>query len=298
MHRLAFPFITLPLLALFACGGGDNKDGATADASTASQPDAGTAGQADANTDSDWVPLITGDWTLGPGDEDSSDNHSITLDRDIYISAIRPVDPVGTHHALLSIEGGSGVVYASGVGTNELFFPEGVGLKLVAGTVLDLQLHVFNVSDSSLSGTSGVEIVEVSADKVTQVADVFLPGPFDFNLPAGESTTHSGDCVVNQAQTLFALFPHMHQLGTHFKMSVTQNGTPQVVHDAAYDFDEQKITSFAPIELAPGDSITTECTWFNTLATPVGWGDGSEQEMCFSILYRYPAIADNDFCIN
>jgi hypothetical protein len=281
-------------------GGGDDGNGNNSDAAPGGDAttavDAGTTPQVDADVNGlVWTPLITGDWTLPAGGEYPSDNHSIVLDRDIYVGAIRPIDPAGTHHTLLD-NGGAGVIYASGVGTNELIFPAGVGLKLSAGTELNLQLHVFNPSGSPISGTSGVEIVEVNEADVTNVADVMLPGPFLFQIAPMQQTVFSGTCTLQQAQTVFALFPHMHQLGTHFKMSVTKAGTEQMVHDDSYDFNEQSFTNFDPISLAPGDSINTECTWVNPGSENVTWGDSSNEEMCFSILYRYPAITDNSFC--
>lgn len=280
---------------LFACGsgGGDNAnnpDGAPSDG------DGGVAPQVDADLSGlTWTPLITGDWSLPAGGEDTGDDHAITLDRDIYVGGIRPIDPVGTHHTLLD-NGGAGVIYASGVGTNEVIFPPGVGLKLDAGTTLNLQLHIFNPSGSPISGTSGVEIVEVAEADVTNVADIYLPGPFDFQVAPMQETVHSGSCTVQQAQNIFALFPHMHQLGTHFKMSVVKSGTEQVVHNKAYNFDEQTFTKFDPISLSPGDSINTECTWVNSTNQGQFWGESSTSEMCFSILYRYPALGGSEFC--
>ena len=52
------------------------------------------------------------------------------------------------------------------------------------------------------------------------------------------------------------------------------------------------------ITLNPGDTIDTECTWNNTTPLTIGWGESSTTEMCFSILYRYPAQADQGFCSN
>lgn len=273
---------------LFACGGGGSD--------TNPGGDAGTIPAADADVSAlTWTPLVTGSWSLPIGGENTNDVHSVVLDRDIYIGAIRPIEPIGTHHTVLD-SGSTGILYASGVGTGEVIFPAGVGLKLSAGTTLNLQLHVFNTSGAAITGTSGVEIVEVPEAEVTKVADLFLPGPFDFQLGPMQETVHSGTCVVQQAQTIFALFPHMHQLGTHFKMSVVKSGSEQVVHDKSYDFNEQSFTSFEPIELAAGDTINTECTWLNSTAQGVFWGDSSTSEMCFSILYRYPALGSEDFC--
>jgi len=102
---------------------------------------------------------------------------------------------------------------------------------------------------------------------------------------------------VNRAQTIFALFPHMHQLGTHFETRLRTGGQERVLHDAPYDFNEQKFMSFEPIQLAPGDTITTRCTWWNSLDKTVIWGESSDSEMCFSILYRYPAGGE-EICAN
>lgn len=67
---------------------------------------------------------------------------------------------------------------------------------------------------------------------------------------------------------------------------------PKVIHDDSYDFNHQAFIPFEPIALEPGDSITTECMWKNPTAQAVGWGESSTTEMCFSILYRYPAQDD------
>ena len=63
----------------------------------------------------------------------------------------------------------------------------------------------------------------------------------------------------------------------------------QVLHDDEYAFDHQAFIPFEPITLEPGDKVTTECTWKNTTTQTVTWDESSTSEMCFSILYRYPA---------
>ena len=238
-----------------------------------------------------WTALITGDWDLPPFDENTNDLHTVVLDRDIYVGAIRPISPQGTHHTVLYLDGTSSLrtIYASGVGTNELIFPTGVGLKLEAGESLGLQLHTFNPSGEALSGTSGIEIIEVEAEDIVDEAEVFLPGPVALEIGPNQVTTDGGICTLNQEQNIFALFPHMHQLGTHLKTTLTIGGQPQVLHDAAYTFEEQAFIPFEPISMNAGDTITTECTWNNTTPDTVGWGESSTAEMCFSILYRYPA---------
>jgi hypothetical protein len=239
----------------------------------------------------EWTPLIKANWQLAPGTEKTSDFHTTTLDRDVFIGAIRPIAPEGTHHTVLGLGGfGAGhIIYASGVGTNELVFPKGVGLRVPAGEALILQLHLFNPSFEAITGTSGIEIIEVDPSAVEQEADLFLPGPLNFSIPPNQEYTHAGTCTATTKQNIFAIFPHMHQLGSHFKTTLNVGGVDKVIHDDEYDFNHQAFIPFETIALEPGDSIKTECTWKNLTADTVTWGESSTTEMCFSILYRYPA---------
>ena len=241
---------------------------------------------------SGWQPLITKSWQLQPLSEKTSDIQLVTLDTDVFAGGIRPIAPVGTHHTLLargmSDVGGVNIIYASGVGTNELVFPAGVGMRLDADMLLGLQLHIFNTSEQPLAGTSGVEILHVDPSAITDEVDLLLAGPTELALPPGP-TTVSGTCTVTRRQTLFALFPHMHQLGTHLKTTLTVGGVQRVLHDDSYDFAEQAFLPIEPVVLEPGDQITSECTYFNTTSQTVVWGESSTTEMCFSILYRFPA---------
>jgi hypothetical protein len=287
-------------IVLAGCGEADDPSttggsGAGAGPSTSAGPGAGGSGptgSTGSGVDPEaWKPIIIADWQLSPGSENTSDSHTVTVEKDVYIGAIRPIAPVGTHHTVLAIGGlGTGnIIYASGVGTNPLVFPKGVGLKLVAGETLVLQLHLFNTSAEILKGTSGIEIIEVAPEDVEQEADLYLPGPIDFSIPPNAEYTHVGTCTAAVKQNIFAIFPHMHQLGSHFKSTLTVGGVDKVIHDGEYQFDHQAFIPFEPIAIDAGDKIKTECTWTNTTTNEVGWGESSTTEMCFSILYRYPA---------
>jgi hypothetical protein len=246
----------------------------------------------------EWTTLISGEWALEPGSELTSDIHTLTLDHDIYIGAIRPIAPTGTHHTVLAVNGlgASNTIYASGVGTNAIIFPDGVGLKVAAGQTLILQLHLFNVAAQPISGVSGIEIVEVAPEDVEFQADILLPGPLNLSIPPNQQSTQAHTCTLGATQKFFAVFPHMHQLGSHFKTTLVVGGQEQVLHDDEYVFDHQAFIPFEPLEMNPGDSIKTECTWNNTTSQTVTWGESSTSEMCFSILYRYPAQTDGGLC--
>ncbi|MBK6515449.1 MAG: hypothetical protein IPM79_34160 [Polyangiaceae bacterium] len=277
-------------------GGSAGDGGAAEGGSNAGGTSQGGGGEG--GSTANWSTLMTAEWGLAPGQELTSDVHTIVADRDIFVGGIRPIDPQGTHHTVLALGNlnTGNILYASGVGTNELLFPEGVGFKIPQGETVVLQLHLFNPTGESISGLSGIEIVEIPEAELVHEADLYLPGPLDLSIAPNQQTVESNTCTVGVEQTYFAIFPHMHQLGTHFKATVTVDGVDTVIHDDAYSFDHQAFLPIDPITLSPGDSITTECTWNNTTASTVGWGESSTTEMCFSIVYRYPKQNDAGFC--
>src|SRR5688500_12002326 len=82
----------------------------------------------------------------------------------MYIDLFHTPNPTGEHHAVVTISDGPGgfgntqlgeydcgvntlgleMMFASGVGTDDLVMPEGVAIKIEAGRFLHLNLHLFN----------------------------------------------------------------------------------------------------------------------------------------------------------
>jgi hypothetical protein len=246
------------------------------------------------------------DWTLAPGSEEKDRCVKVRLEEDIYVSAMRPIAPLGTHHTFVALSdtpdlpsctlavGQGGLIYASGAGTKDLRLPEGVAVKLPAGKFLYFSLHLFNPGDDTLSGTSGLEIVRVPPEEVDYQSGATLAGPLVMSIPPGRVTLKH-QCQLTQAQTAYALFPHMHQLGAHFKTTVTVGGVSKVLHDADYDFNEQRQYPIEPIAFEPGDSIQTECTFENSSPNVVKFGESSNDEMCISFFFAYP-LDSNTLC--
>lgn len=246
-----------------------------------------------------YTRIIQGSWSLDPGTENPNLCVKQPITEDTYIHAIRPVAPLGTHHTLMTIGDpdddctssvATGFVYAAGVGTQGLTLPDGVALKLPAGKVLQLSLHIYNTTGSVLTGTSAMEVLTMDAKDVVSEADSMLAGPLSFSIPPQQVTTIKNDCQLTAEQSAYAIFPHMHQLGTHLKTTLTSGGVATVLHDGDYTFNEQLQIPFDPIvQLHSGDTVTTECTYKNTTDHAVTFGESSDTEMCFSVLFRYPA---------
>ncbi len=293
----------LLLIGIAACGGGSEQSGADA------------AAAPDASDPAGFISLMEGDWNLAPGAEAYFCVYA-TVPRDLYVKALRPLNPVGTHHTVLTrYEGaspadgtvpcdvgtnGENMIYGSGVGAPDFAFPAGVGLHLEAGTRLVLNLHLYNASDEPLTGRSGTLFQETTAAEVPNLAELVLAGPtVGLTVPTGVSTQR-GTCQISnltsQPVQLFALSQHMHKLGTHMRSVIKRGNSEIVLQDLPYNFEEQAFHLVDPVELRPGDVLTTECSYDNTTGSTVQFGESSDDEMCFTDLFYYPAQGASYIC--
>lgn len=296
------------LVAAVGCGGDDNNGGG-ADASVGNLADADPLApdadptQPDAIPSSSFTTLVSRSFTIPAGQEFYRCTR-LTVTEDTYIAGFRAMSPLGTHHTVLSIENNPtepdgdfncsagtnahGMLFASGVGTDDMVFPSGVAMKVSAGSQLLLNLHLYNVSESEITGTSGTQVMAIPASAVEQEAEFTFAGTLFLNISGSmpnQEQTASGGCTFDADQTVLAVWPHMHQLGTHMK--VTHEGN--TIHDKPYDFNEQINYPITPLLVRNGDRINVTCTYINNTGQNVMFGDSSNQEMCFAGLYRYPA---------
>lgn len=287
------------IAALAGCSGNVVVDADTDAGTTSTGTSTGTGG----GSPGEWTTLIDGTWQIPPGTESYWCTLK-TIQEDTYIKAFRAKSPTGTHHTLLLRSSGgqpdgespcgptlgADMYHASGVGTDDLTFPPGVAVKIPAGTQLLLNLHLFNTGSAPLEGVSGTMVQTVSAAEVQQEAEMILAGPTSIAVPPNGSQTVEGTCPFPGASTIATVWPHMHQYGTHMKVTYEGASGTKVLHDAPYSFADQKNYPITPLLVAPGEIIRIECTYQNPTSQTVYWGDSSNSEMCFAGLYRYPAL--------
>jgi hypothetical protein len=88
----------------------------------------------------------------------------------------------------------------------------------------------------------------------------------------------------------------MHKTGTHLKSVITRGQEEIVLQDIDYNFEQQTFQLVSPhITLEPTDRLTTYCT-FNNPGPAKTFGDSSDDEMCFTDLFYYPAQGANFTC--
>jgi Copper type II ascorbate-dependent monooxygenase, C-terminal domain len=315
MRRFLRPTSIFLLVAVAACGtggsSGDDADAGTADASTTT-PDGGPP--------AGFTKLIGRTWSLTAGQTDTYKCVRIKLTQDIYISAFRADAPLGTHHTVVTVKSTLGpqdklgeydcgasaldpqMLFASGVGTDDMVFPDGVGFKIAAGQYVNLNLHLFDATDHALQGETAIYVKPLpAAPDAAHTAEMIFAGTTQINIMAMKDIeqTAEGGCTLSADAKLIALWPHMHQLATHQLVTLTTGSdAPKILLDKPYAFSEQKNYPWTtPIDAKKGDKLWTKCTYVNTTVplSPVGFGDSSLDEMCFTGVYRYPATGEHLF---
>lgn len=319
-HRLLQP-ATLRLvaltsafaLALGACGGSEDGSGASSggsgNAGSGASGGSGNGGSGAGGSGATggqgggdgWQLLVSGDWSMDPGDEGYVCVR-YTLPEDMYVSGFRPIAPFGTHHTVLSVEddgkpdgqydctggmNGPRMLYGSGVGTDPLQFPAGVAVKISAGEQINLNLHLFNATPDTISGTSAIEVLPVDASEVQHEAIAVLAGKDQGLFVDTGETTETGLCTAPIAVNVFAVMPHMHTLGSHMKVA-SLGSNPSTLLDTDYDFEEQRFRLVdPPAKLQKGDQLQVDCTYINDTGDAVHYGESTLDEMCYAGTYIY-----------
>ena len=269
----------------------------------------------EAAVDTEWFTLIKADWTLAAGKEGYTCARA-TVPEDMYIRAFQPIAPTGTHHTLFTFSEPTGesapdevftcdaatneqyMLFGSGVGTDPVEFPPGVAMKLTKGSRMMLNLHLFNVTTDSIGGLSGVQVRRVAPKDVVHEAEIVLAGKIAGLTVVPGVSKQTGSCAMEHDVTLFAVFPHMHQLGIHLKATAEPvAGSPRVLIDTPYSFEDQLYYPVNPLlNLKAGDQVSVDCEYSNPGAETVTFGDSSLAEMCFTGLFRYPKGASRFVC--
>lgn len=197
--------------------------------------------------------------------------------------------------------------YASGLwvpGDASVLEPprEDVGYWFPAGWQLILQVH-YNVERAHGEDRSEVVIWETPVP-IGEVPRNLLVGDYDFVIPpraAHVEGTASGwftaagttDVLgVSAAEgTIYAVTPHLHQLGQSFRMQLVHaDGTSEcVLSIPAWDFHWQGVYRLpAGVRARAGDELRVTCAWSNADGDEtVTWGEGSSDEMCYGSVAIY-----------
>jgi len=205
--------------------------------------------------------------------------------------------PVSTHpcsnEEMVSLRqiGGGG---ADGVPI--LALPEGLALKVPAGKQIVIQSHYINTSNTPINATDSVVLNKGSAASVKSYVNFFAVDDEGFQIPPNAPYSHTTECTVPSDLQIALGLPHMHELGTHFKLEILDASGNLV--NTLIDTDWAALyASHPPVQTWPmstpyvlkqGQRIRQTCSWNNSTSSPVLF----PTEMCVGYFYYWPGNGD------
>ena len=180
-------------------------------------------------------------------------------------------------------------IWAIGAGGAESYLPEGVGFVIEPDTQYLVQYHLQNTGETDVTKRSALNLTYSDPAGVTP-AGIFALGTFSLTIPAqAQDHTLSIGCTVDREMNVFAVFPHMHKFGTRLRFDVGPSETDmQMAYEITpWEFGEQPMDP-VDLELATGQYMQSTCYWNNDTNADITFGESSDNEMCFFVLYYYP----------
>lgn len=173
--------------------------------------------------------------------------------------------------------------------TGDYRFPDGVALRVPAGTGLDFNVHYVNKTGAEFPGEAYANLYTTDRTQVQHVARTLNLSNTDLSLPPGKRTTMVKTfAVTDSVMTIFALSSHMHARGERFVIRVKGGARDgQVV----YENTDWAHPAFVPMQpalvLRRGDALVSEITYYNESGKTITFGLTSEDEMGIIFGYYY-----------
>jgi len=178
-----------------------------------------------------------------------------------------------------------------------IFLPNGVAYTFGAGQMIKLEMHYKNSGDTDLTVMGTVDFYAADPATIQHEAAILFAGSPDIDLMAGETETLH-QFFTPPANTsfananFFAITGHTHSLGTSVKVRVgMQGGTLNEIYAPnPFKWDEPETATPAEFKSPAGGGFDFECSYTNTTAGRVRFGESADEEMCFFWAYYYPSI--------
>jgi hypothetical protein len=223
-----------------------------------------------------------------------ADNKKILHHWLLYASDFDAIHEPGSNAPCTAAEPGAYLIAGWAPGAPDYKPPADVGLSLPQGpdARLILEVHWFNDSGSVQQDHSGVRFCTAKKDTRPHTAGIHFTGGEGICLEPGQPQDVVGMCDPgdNEDIHLLRVWPHMHRLGRHMRVTILRGGgAREVIHDGPFDFNDQRAYDLNDVLLHPGDQLETVCSYMNTTSAPVPFGEDTQQEMCFGFITAWPA---------
>jgi len=180
-----------------------------------------------------------------------------------------------------------------------IFLPNRVAYTFAPHQMVKLEMHYINATDATQNVQATVDFYAAEPSTIDYEASILFTGSPDVNIAPGETKTLHQFFVVPpyldlSASKVFAITGHTHKLGTNVSVRVAPSKTGPMTEIYAPDpfkWDEPETKAFNgdPFSIPKDGGLDFECTWKNTTAQTVKFGESATDEMCFFWAYYYPS---------
>jgi hypothetical protein len=178
-------------------------------------------------------------------------------------------------------------------------FPDGMAIRVKAGTQLVLQQHYVNPSERPIRVKDVAHLTPMPEAEVETLVGFFGLSDITFSIPPdNQEHVLTFDCKVPYNTNVLVMGPHMHEWGVKFKAELgPKEGPMETIFDipvwSAEYRDAPPLSAFtkeAPKPMRGGDYIRTTCTFRNTRSDELEF----PEEMCATFGYFFPAERGNE----
>ena len=170
--------------------------------------------------------------------------------------------------------------------TENVTFPEGVGLNLAANQQFVMETHYINTTGMPAEAESSFALEYATLGSVKEHAAPFLIGTLNIAIPTASAWSTNVTCNAPGDLKLLRLFGHEHRRGTGFRVEhIDENAKSETIY-------ETKLWDSPPIKEFPGgfplsakDQLRVSCDWQNESNHELSF----PEEMCFAIGMFWPA---------
>jgi hypothetical protein len=263
-------------------------------------------------------------WMMQPGEEDTRCVvKRLSNEDEIWVRTIETQLAKGSHHLIVykseeteeqpmpfgctpfteTLSGESVPLLISQIGEEKLVFPPKTALKLAPKQMIRIEAHYINLYGEEIEAEADVTFEAIDPAWVEDEVGFLFYGNPDFSLPAFQETQTPWKFLSAWPGTkVFALTGHTHQYGTNVEIQHATS-VDDVIEDIypldePYIWDEPPVIQYdPPVEIGEGEGFRYRCSWSNTTAKKIGFGESANQEMCFFWAYYYPSKGYR-LCIN
>jgi hypothetical protein len=184
-----------------------------------------------------------------------------------------------------------GVAYGGSEPEGSQEFPPGVAMELAAGSVVLLESHYLNASDTPLTGNVELVVYPSTVPVTVHAGTLFF---YDWAIlvpPSPATGVARMQCAIDTDIELQFASSHMHRRGTEFHSTLIGDGTQIPLHSTT-DWATPEASVFdPPLQVHAGQRVELECRYQNDRPHEVIEGESADRdEMCIFTASYWPRL--------